>query len=69
MTSVLNAAMLAGGDDPAVVAEAVVRAATDAAPRLRYPAGKTARQISMLRRLVPARLFDKSLRKQMGLPA
>ena len=65
----LNAAMLAGGDDPAVVAEAIVRAATDAAPRLRYPAGKTARQISMLRRLVPARLFDKSLRKQMGLPA
>lgn len=65
----LNAAMLAGGDDPAVVAEAIVRAAREGAPRLRYPAGKTARQISMLRRLVPARLFDKSLRKQMGLPA
>ena len=40
-----------------------------AAARKKRPAGKTGRQISMLRRLVPARLFDKSLRKPMGLPA
>jgi hypothetical protein len=45
-----------------------VRAASDAAPQLRYPAGKAAKQISLLRRLVPSRMFDKSLRKQMGLP-
>ena len=64
----LNAEMLANGDDPAVVAEAIVRAANEGAPRLRYPAGKTARRIRLLRRLVPARMFDKSLRKQMGLP-
>lgn len=64
----MNAQMLATGDDPAVVAEAVLRAATDSAPQLRYPAGKTARQISLLRRFVPTRMFDKSLRKQMGLP-
>jgi len=31
-------------------------------------AGKIARQISMLRRFVPAEMFDKSLRKQMRLP-
>jgi short-subunit dehydrogenase len=56
------------GDPPEVVAETVVRAATVARPKRRYAAGKAARQISVLRRFVPARLFDKSLRKQFGLP-
>lgn len=65
----LNAEMLATGDDPAVVAQAIIRAASEASPQLRYPAGKAAKQISLLRRLVPAKMFDKSLRKQMGLPA
>jgi NAD(P)-dependent dehydrogenase (short-subunit alcohol dehydrogenase family) len=53
---------------PEVVAEAVVLAATAARPRSRYAAGKLARKVSMLRRFVPADAFDKSLRKQMGLP-
>lgn len=57
------------GDPPEVVAAAVVLAATAARPRRRYPAGKAARQISVLRRFVPSELFDKSLRKQFGLPA
>ena len=56
------------GDAPQVVADTVVRAATDAAPKLRYAAGKQSRQISFLRRFVPASAFDKSLRKQNGLP-
>lgn len=64
----LNAQMLATGDDPSVVAQAIIRAAKEGAPRLRYPAGKAAKQISLLRRLVPSKMFDKSLRKQMGLP-
>ncbi|MFM5892900.1 MAG: oxidoreductase [Novosphingobium sp.] len=64
----LNAKMLATGDDPVVVAETILRAAQDSDPKLRYPAGKAARQISLLRRLVPSRMFNKSLRKQMGLP-
>lgn len=55
-------------DLPEVPAEAVVLAATAARPRRRYPAGKIARRISMLRRFVPAEMFDKSLRKQMQLP-
>jgi short-subunit dehydrogenase len=55
-------------DLPEVPAEAVVLAATAARPRRRYPTGKIARQISMLRRFVPAEMFDKSLRKQMRLP-
>lgn len=56
-------------DPPEVVAEAVLLAATTARPRRRYTAGKVARQVSLLRRFAPAEIFDKSLRKQMRLPA
>jgi NAD(P)-dependent dehydrogenase (short-subunit alcohol dehydrogenase family) len=56
------------GDAPEVVARTVLKAATDSVPKGRYTAGKTARQISLLRRFVPASAFDKSLRKQNGLP-
>jgi len=54
---------------PEVVAAVVRTAAVDPRPRLRYPAGKLAKQISLLRRFAPAKAFDKSLRKQMRLPA
>jgi len=57
------------GDAPELVASAVVKAATAATPRRRYAAGRTARQVSLLRRFVPESAFDRSLRKQMGLPA
>jgi short-subunit dehydrogenase len=60
--------LAAEGDTPAIVAKAVLRAATDKTPKLRYPSGKVARQVSLLRRLVPSAMFDKTLRKQMGLP-
>ena len=56
-------------DSPELVASAVVKASTAANPQRRYAAGKAARQISLLRRFVPAAAFDKSLRKQMRLPA
>jgi NAD(P)-dependent dehydrogenase (short-subunit alcohol dehydrogenase family) len=56
-------------DTPELVASAVVKASTELNPRRRYTAGRAARQISMLRRFVPASAFDKSLRKQMRLPA
>jgi NAD(P)-dependent dehydrogenase (short-subunit alcohol dehydrogenase family) len=56
------------GDAPEVVARTVLRAATESVPRRRYAAGKMARQVSFLRRFVPASAFDKSLRKQNGLP-
>ncbi|MER8441074.1 oxidoreductase [Mesorhizobium sp. M1312] len=56
------------GDAPEIVAETVLKAATDSVPRRRYAAGKMARQVSFLRRFVPASAFDKSLRKQNGLP-
>jgi NAD(P)-dependent dehydrogenase (short-subunit alcohol dehydrogenase family) len=56
-------------DTPELVASAVVKAATETNPLRRYTAGRAARQISLLRRFVPASAFDKSLRKQMRLPA
>jgi short-subunit dehydrogenase len=56
------------GDDPQVVAETILKAATAPSPKGRYPAGKMARQVSLLRRFVPAAAFDRSLRKQNGLP-
>lgn len=52
-----------GGDDPAIVAKVIVTAATALKPKLRYPAGSTAGRVSTLRRIVPARVFDKQVRK------
>jgi len=65
----LLADVMPTGDLPEVVAATVVQAATAASPRRRYTSGKLARQISLLRRLAPAGMFDKSLRKQLRLPA
>ena len=56
-------------DSPELVASAVVKASTTATPRPRYTAGRMARQVSLLRRFVPESAFDRSLRKQMRLPA
>ncbi len=56
-------------DSPELVASAVVKASTAANPHRRYTAGRKARQVSLLRRFVPESAFDKSLRKQMRLPA
>jgi NAD(P)-dependent dehydrogenase (short-subunit alcohol dehydrogenase family) len=52
-----------GGDEPEVVAKVIVAAATDPMPKLSYPAGSTAGRIAALRRIVPARMFDNSVRK------
>jgi NAD(P)-dependent dehydrogenase (short-subunit alcohol dehydrogenase family) len=68
MNVILRKAMETG-DAPEIVARTVLKAATDSVPRRRYAAGKMARQVSLLRRFVPASAFDKSLRKQNGLPA
>ena len=56
-------------DSPELVAQVVMKAATAANPHRRYTAGRMAGQVSLLRRFVPATAFDKSLRKQMRLPA
>src|SRR3989454_8844224 len=54
------------GDDPRIVAEAVYQALTAKSPRLRYPVGKGI-VFSLMRRFVPAGMFDKSFRKQFQL--
>jgi hypothetical protein len=56
-------------DAPEVVARAVLTGATAANPHRRYTAGGMARQVNLLRRFVPASAFDRSLRKQLRLPA
>jgi len=56
------------GDDPATVATVIVAAATAPKPKLRYTAGPTAGRVSTLRRIVPARTFDKQIRKINRLP-
>lgn len=68
-TKALVEAVMPTADLPEVAAQGVLLAATAANPRRRYPTGKIARQVSALRRFAPAELFDKSLRKQMRLPA
>ncbi|WP_457104705.1 oxidoreductase [Methylobacterium sp. P5_C11] len=55
-------------DAPDVVAKVVVKAATASTPKRRYAAGSKARQVSFLRRFVPAGAFDRSFRKEMDLP-
>lgn len=57
------------GDPPEVVADAVVMAATAASLKRRYPAGKAAKQLTFARRFAPAGMFEKTLRKQFGLPS
>src|SRR5437763_6919696 len=56
------------GDEPSIVGHAVVAAATDQRPKLRYPAGKTARRVSKARRYAPTAIFDKQIRKVNQLP-
>src|SRR3954462_11389837 len=65
----LIAAAVKSGDEPSVVGEAIVAAATDTHPRLRYPAGTLARRVSKLRRYAPPALFDKQIRKTNQLAA
>lgn len=60
---VLIADAVKAGDEPSVVGKTVVAAATDAQPKLRYPAGRLARRVSRLRRYVPPAMFDKQIRK------
>ena len=57
------------GDDPTLVAAAIVSAVTDSHPKLRYAASPRARRLFILRRLVPATAFDKQIRSFNKLPA
>jgi short-subunit dehydrogenase len=58
---------VAGGDDPKVVANVVLKAANAKHPKLRYAAGKLACRLSFLRRFAPAALVDIGIRKELKL--
>ena len=60
---------VAAGDKPGVVADAVLRAAFAALPKLRYTAGGRASGLQFLRRFAPARLVDAGIRKDLQLDA
>jgi NAD(P)-dependent dehydrogenase (short-subunit alcohol dehydrogenase family) len=70
VAGVLTAEAVKGGDEPSVVGEAIVAAATDPRPKLRYPAGPLARRVTKLRRYAPSTVFDRQIRKinQLTLP-
>ncbi len=58
---------IAAGDDPTVVANVVLKAATTKKPKARYAAGKLATRLSFLRRFAPAALVDMGIRKELKL--
>jgi short-subunit dehydrogenase len=61
--------MVTGGDEPAVVAAAVVKAANAPRPKLRYAAGGRASRLGLLRRFAPAGVVDAGIRKSLRLDA
>ena len=58
----------AKGDEPAAVADVVLKAATAARPKLRYPVGGVA-VLRALRRFAPAGVVDSAIRKNLRLDA
>jgi NAD(P)-dependent dehydrogenase (short-subunit alcohol dehydrogenase family) len=66
----VEASVIAGvekGDDPALVARAVVEAATVTKPKLRYTVGKGAGTLATLRSFLPSGMFDRSFRSQFRM--
>jgi NAD(P)-dependent dehydrogenase (short-subunit alcohol dehydrogenase family) len=61
--------VMATAEQPEVVAEAVLAAASAAQPKLRYAAGKLAKRLRFLRRFAPAGLVDAGIRKDLRLDA
>jgi NAD(P)-dependent dehydrogenase (short-subunit alcohol dehydrogenase family) len=61
--------LMATAEDPGVVADVVLKAATAAQPRVRYAAGVLARRLRLLRRFAPPGLVDAGIRKDLRLDA
>jgi NAD(P)-dependent dehydrogenase (short-subunit alcohol dehydrogenase family) len=55
------------GDDPADVADVIVRAITVRTPRTRYLVGRDARMMGRLVRVVPDRVVDRLIARRLGL--
>jgi NAD(P)-dependent dehydrogenase (short-subunit alcohol dehydrogenase family) len=61
--------VMASADQPGIVAEVVLKAASAARPQLRYAAGGLAGRLTWLRRFAPARLMDAGIRRDLRLDA
>ena len=61
--------LVEAGDQPGVVADAVLKAAIAPRPKLRYAAGGRARRLGLLRRFAPAAVVDAGIRKNLRLDA
>ncbi|KRA20148.1 MULTISPECIES: oxidoreductase [unclassified Lysobacter] len=59
--------VMARADEPSIVAEVVLKAATAAQPKLRYTAGGLANRLRLLRRFAPTRWVDAGIRKDLRL--
>jgi NAD(P)-dependent dehydrogenase (short-subunit alcohol dehydrogenase family) len=61
--------VMVSADEPGVVADVVLTAASAARPKLRYTAGGLANRLRLLRRFAPAGLLDAGIRKDLRLDA
>jgi NAD(P)-dependent dehydrogenase (short-subunit alcohol dehydrogenase family) len=61
--------MIDDADEPAVVAETVLKASIAANPKLRYTAGGRASRLQFLRTFAPAGMVDAGIRKNLRLAA
>jgi NAD(P)-dependent dehydrogenase (short-subunit alcohol dehydrogenase family) len=62
-------AVMETADDPAVVADVVLKAASAVQPKVRYTAGVLAGRLRMVRAFAPAGLVDAGIRKDLRLDA
>jgi hypothetical protein len=62
-------AVLETADEPGVVADVVLEAATADRPKLRYTAGGLANRLRLLRRFAPAGAMDAGIRRNLRLDA
>ena len=61
--------LIDGADEPAVVAETVLKASIATNPKLRYTAGSRASRLQLLRTFAPAGMVDAGIRKNLRLAA
>src|SRR5213080_1708052 len=61
--------VMATADQPSIVAEVVLKAASAVRPQLRYTAGGLASRLRLLRRFAPAGLVDAGIRRDLRLDA
>ena len=61
--------VMADADEPGVVADVVLHAASAARPKLRYTAGGRASRLRWLRRFAPAVVMDAGIRRDLRLDA